>query len=135
MSDQNEILSDEQLLDYTQGKRKKLVEHLTSGGKIPDDRGDKMVLLSALDGMDKVSLTKIRIKAEDKQSDTASQATNIVARLLTLMVPKKAQHFDPDLKLPVLDVNVPDLNVIDGETALGTQNTNYETFSKQFTFD
>ena len=69
MSDQAEqsnIASDEQQLEYTQSKRKLVVESLMEGGTVPKDRGEKMVLLAALADMDKVSLTKLRIKADEK---------------------------------------------------------------------
>ena len=132
--DQPEQISDEQRLEYTQAKRKMVIEDLMKEGKAPQDKGEKMVLLTALSDMDKVSLTKLKIKADEKQADTTSQASAILSRFLTMVVPNKVRHFDPDIKTPVLGEEIPAIELVDGETAVGTQNVNYETFQKLNTF-
>lgn len=133
MSNENVVIeSDEDRLEYTQTKRKQLVEFLTPGNSMPADKGDKMILLSALDGMDKASLTKLRIKADEKQTDASSQAAGIFAKLLKIIVPEQAKNFDNTSILPTQDVQLPAIELIEGEMDVGTQNGNFETFSKQY---
>lgn len=127
---QPEQVSDEQRLEYTQAKRKVVIEALMQGGKAPEEKGDKMVLLTALSDMDKVSLTKLKIKADEKQSDSTSQASAILSKFLTMVVPNKVRHFDPSIKTPTLCDDLPVIDLVDGETAVGTQSVNYESFQK-----
>lgn len=122
--------SEEEVLEYTQAKRKKLVEHLISKG-VPGDRGDKAILLQALSDMDKPALVKLRIKSEDKNAGTNAQAALAIASLMTQMSPKKLVNFDASVVPPSLDDNkVPDFEYVEGQTVLGTQGGSYQEFMK-----
>lgn len=127
----NKILSpEEEVLEYTQSKRKQIVEHLTSKG-VPDDRGDKAILLQALADMDKPALVKMRIKSEDKNAGTNAQAALAIASLMTQMSPKKLVNFDPTVVPPTLDdKKIPDFEYVDGQTVIGTQGGSYSEFMK-----
>jgi hypothetical protein len=128
-----ELSPEEQVLAYTQGKRKKLVEVMTENNTMPADKGDRMVLLAALSDMDKVSLTKMKIKSEDKNAILAGKSSQAIAELLSKVVPKQFQHKAiPESVFPVLSDDLPPIELVDGETTLGTQSGNYESFNKKF---
>lgn len=128
---ENILPTDDLVLQYTQNKRKNLIESLTIKGQ-PADRGDKMVLLAALDGMDKVALTKMRIKTDDKQSNVQAQSIAILGKLLTSVKPKAFEIFDDSIITPVLSEEISFPLLIEGEMAIGTQSNNFESFIKQF---
>jgi len=123
---------EDQILEYTQSKRRSLIESLTKNNSQPDDRGDKMVLLSALDGMDRATLTKMRIKTDDKQANATSQAATAIAQLLNTVVPKQLERFDESRTAPMLDNDFPLPTFIEGETITGTQGGDYAEFMKKF---
>lgn len=127
----NKVLSPEdQVLEYTQAKRKQLVEHMTVKG-VPEEKGDKAILLQALADMDKPALVKLRIKSEDKNAGTNAQAAMAIASLMTQMSPKKLVNFDPTVVPPSLDdKQIPDFEYVDGQTVLGTQGGSYSEFMK-----
>lgn len=128
--DETILSTEEEVLAYTQAKRKKLVEHLSSKG-IPDDKGDKAILLQALADMDKPALVKLRIKSEDKNAGTNAQAALAIASLMTQMSPKKLVNFDPTVIPPTLDDGkIPDFEYVEGQTLLGTQGGSYSEFMK-----
>jgi len=131
-----ELTPEEQSLEYTQNKRKQLVDLLTVGEGMPADRGDKMVLLSALSDMDKVTLTKMKIKSEDKQAVLAGKTAQAIAALLSKVTPRHLQaQPTTDTLFPTLGNDIPEVELVDGETTLGTQSENYESFSKKMFID
>jgi hypothetical protein len=77
-------LNDEQLLNYTQNYRTQLVEVMVKDG-MPVDSKDRLVLLSALDSIDKQAINKKKIA-------TAEQGLE-ADRLVALTVAKMAERF------------------------------------------
>ena len=131
-TNQGELSPEDKRLEYTQSKRKLLIESLTKGDSPPEDRGDKMVLLAALDGMDRSSLTRLRIKTEDKAANNAAAAAAMIAELLTTVSSNRVESHDVNRPLPVLE-NVHDkFDFVDGETVSGTQSENYNDFMNKF---
>ena len=77
-------LSDEDqlILDQNIQLRQTLISKLTKGGDIPGQSGDKILLLGLLDGTDRAILSRAKIKAEEKSTESMAQTRAMVANLL-----------------------------------------------------
>lgn len=127
------VSSENEMLAFTQRTRKLIVDNLTNNGKsIPADKGDKIVILAALDGMDKQTLGRMRIKTDDKAADSNAIAASAITKLLTSMNPRALENNQGQREVPVLDSNIPNLTDVEDETVLGTQSGTFESFSIQY---
>lgn len=132
MSDHTSIpesLSEDQVLAYTQHKRKAIVQELTKTGAVPEDNSSRNMLLQALDGMDRAALTSKRIKSEEKNGGMAG-AASLVAALLTQVTGKKltSDIIDPNRPTPLLGQDVPPPQLVPGETEINPRQLDYDTF-------
>lgn len=125
------VTSEERSLEYTQGVRKRIVDELTEKG-IPQDKGILIAVLHTLDGMDRQTLGKMRIKTDDKAATSQAAAAGMVAQILTQMNPKQLERHDPTRLAPTLGKEFEDVELIEGETAGGTQGGDYEGFTKKY---
>lgn len=135
-------MSDEQIVSYTQGVRKRMVDEMTTSG-IPSDKGDRMVLLAALGDMDRTAVAKMKIGSKERQGQADREAALIAERLRAQYGSKppflaKAPEDDDDgiidgeyseVKIPQLDTtDLPALELKPGETDVGISTMNYEEF-------
>lgn len=130
--DQANIPDEIKDLSFVREKRKELIRDMTAEG-LPKDKGDRMVLLTALSDMDRAALTKLRIKSDDKKNEQNAQAASIIAKLLTSVSPANIAQDIPDnavARPPTYEGSVEGSAFIDGQTAIGTHNTTYEEFVK-----
>lgn len=125
-------LTDEEILTYTQGKRRDLVDAITEKG-MPEEKGDRMVLLAALGDMDRTAVAKIRIGAQERQSDDDRRAHLLITLLTerfgtTAVPPSRPEHA---ALAPVLDESVlPPLQVLPDELSVGVDTRGYEQFQR-----
>lgn len=114
-------------LEYTLGVRKTIIGKLIGDGEIPGNTADKILLVAALDGMDRTVLARTKIKSDERTAQGQQQSAKMVAELL-LSVNNKTSgpRVEP---LAEVDYIVDDL--VKGETDIGDQTLNYETFLKQ----
>jgi hypothetical protein len=132
-----EVLSEDDVLQYTQRKRIELVDHMTVGG-MPAEAKDRSTMLMALDGLDRQALTKQRLKTDEKIADSDRMAANIIGTIFSrlgkspyertidgtsgeqpaLLPPPK-----PDLGL------LPAIDVVPGEMDQGTSELTYDSFT------
>jgi hypothetical protein len=119
------------LLDLTMRTREELIVSLTKKG-IPEDRADKSLLVSLLDGVDRTILSKSRIKVDSKISDTNAQAASLIANVLTKINTKNIRVIDDQREIPQLPLDVEGITFIDGELDTGTQNNSFDTFIAKF---
>lgn len=76
--------TDDDVLGYTQGLRRRFVDALTeNGAKIPTDKDNAMLMLGALDSMDRAALGNKRLKVDKNIGDAVVQGTALVAQLFT----------------------------------------------------
>ena len=73
-------LSDDEILAYTQAKRRELVSKMTETG-IPEDNKDRLTLLAALDGMDRAALTVQKIASKEKTASADREAQMLIASI------------------------------------------------------
>lgn len=81
---ENKTKTEDEILDYTQQQREKIVSKLTSNG-VPGDVKELGIILSALDGMDKVALSKKKLQSDAGLADKFGMASLAITEMLTKM--------------------------------------------------
>lgn len=126
-------MSDDQILALTQRTRVGVVNHLANKkpGGIPDDKEDRDALFKALDGLDKVALTRKRIAADVEQASGVSQAVSLIS---TLLRQSKTTYNTVDVddatvvSAPTLSNDIPEPELVPGETEINAGQLNYDAF-------
>jgi hypothetical protein len=120
-------------LEYTLSVRESIVKHLLTKGPVPEDKADKMLLISALDGMDRTILSRAKIKLDSKTNDIAANSNSIIANLLQRISPKQiaSNNYNPDLVIPVLSTDIELLETVDDEVTIGTIEETFDNFTKR----
>jgi hypothetical protein len=125
------VSAEDQVLDYTQEKRMRIVEEfIPSDGKpITQDLKLLALTLQAMDGMDRAALGKKKIKVEEEGNKTQEQAAGLIAEILakansishgTPMPGRQAPSLPPEVGAPTL---------IAGETDVGPRQRSYDEFT------
>jgi hypothetical protein len=127
-------MSEDQVLAYTQGKRRVIIDKLTEAGKVPDEKTEVSLLVSALDGMDRAALTQKRIKADEKSAQGMAGAANIIAKLLTQVNSKgKNTDLENSSSAPLtLGDEIPAPNLVPGETEITPGQMDFDSFTASF---
>lgn len=146
MSDQNNKvisealdMNDEDIVSFTQRTRKKLVDQITgSGQNMPSEKGDQLVLLTALTDMDRTALGKMKIGAKERQGAADREAAAIIAKMFGTFgssspFEKKGELIEgTPVRAPQLeDSSLPPLTTVPGETDVGLSTENYEQFMQR----
>lgn len=122
------LTPEEEVLQYTQDKRKKIVESIMIQG-VPSDKGEKAILLQALADMDRPALVKMRIKSEDKNASGNAAAALAIANLMSKVSLKSVKNTIPSSNAPILETEkLPEFGYVEGETLIGTQSGSYNEF-------
>lgn len=126
------VLGDDQILDYVQQQRQALVKDITKKG-MPQDNGERNLMLAALRDMSHDVLTKKRIGTEKQASQEQTRA--IVAAILTAATPRTGRLETDGIAsgtIPTLDVSRLDpLDVVPDETRQGEIHDNFESFQER----
>jgi hypothetical protein len=129
------IENEDQVLNFTQRKRQQIITQMmgTNGEKLKElERGDKMVLLQALDGMDRSALGKKRLKTDEKTAASAAAAAALIAQVLTAPGVSQAGRSDaPRASVPTLPTNIPDPQLVPGEIATDAPQMDVDSFMAQ----
>ena len=132
MSDQpvNIRETEDEVMDWSQDKRRWIIDQMLKDGKLPEDPAEKKVILSALDGMDKAALGKKRLKIEEKTNATQEQAAAIIAKILAGMSTNKPTTVQNTLPkaAPVLGPEIPNPVLVEGETSVDAVQQTYTSF-------
>lgn len=127
-------LEDQQRLEFTNKLRKKLIETLVTDEDkpgIPQEKADKALLVSLLDGMDRTTLSKAKIKTEDKAVKGNADATNLIAEVLRgLSTNQKQKAQSGGGSIPTLPSDVK-FSDVEGETQLGTHGVKIDEFMQK----
>lgn len=134
-----EVSPEDEVLAYTQGMRRRIVNKLTNDGKtIPGTESkDILILNQTLDSMDKAALGKMRIKVEEKANQTQEQAAGMIAQLLQKVTSQKPFEVIEGVarEIPQLPESVPAPRLVEGETATVAAQQDFDTFTARFTPD
>lgn len=126
-------LSEDQALAFTQGHRRAVVRELTRNCALPSDADERKLLLAALDGMDRTTLTVKRIKSDEKVGGEMAGAAGAVANLLSQLSSrsnKRTAGIEGSDQPPALDRTVPDPTLVPGETDVNPGQLTYDSFTR-----
>lgn len=112
-------------LKYTKDIRGRIVNTLIKDG-IPTDPKLLAPLLTTLSDMDRTTLTKMRIKTDNKLADNQMDTNAIITKLLT-SVKVSALAVSGD-SVRQISADLPSIEIVPGEIDIGTINSTYEEF-------
>jgi hypothetical protein len=116
---------DKDLLESCIDVRKNLIASLTVGG-MPKESEDQKVLLAALTGMEKIALTRARLKSEEE----ASKNHNEIQKLIAAVLLKTPKRFDLGDGAPLLLDDSEELtDIVVGELSIGNTDLRLEDFT------
>lgn len=130
---EQQVMSDDDVLFYTQGVRKSLVHEMTKDG-LPAEKGDRMVLLAALGDMDRSALGNKKIGAKERAGQADRQAAMLIAAMTGQLGNKSPFEVAPASnqplgRAPVLDESgLQELTLAPGETEIGLANVGFDEF-------
>lgn len=128
-----ELITEDDVIQYTRSKRKDLVEELTKNGA-PKDKDEQHVLLSALDGLDRSALTRLKIKTEETNNKNQQNIAALMAKVLTSINPSETFVVEGTCReIPILDERIPDPILVAGETDLNPEQLDYDKFMANYT--
>jgi hypothetical protein len=117
----------QRLLAFTVNTRESIVKELMKDGKAPEDTGGRILLMQALDGIDRTVIGKAKIKVDENNSKNQQQMTSMVAKLLTsVTTPRSTEPRRP----AVLDAEFIVRDKVEGESDIGVQSLTYKQFFK-----
>lgn len=130
------VMSDDEVLDYTQLQRRKFIRHFTSNGEqLPTDPKDAKVLLTALSDMDRTALGKKRIKSDEEIAKMNAQSVDAIAAEVrrTMGDRYRADPNGETRPAPTVDEStLPPLETLEGEMAIGDTSETHEAFQERY---
>lgn len=129
----NGSLDEDQIMVYTHGIRRQLVNGIMKDGQVPNDTREIQALAGVLNDMDRSAISVKKIKSDEKVADASNAGgASLVAKLLLQLNPSsiKADAVG-NITPPVLGSDIPPLNVKPGETDIGTSSLTFDEFSKE----
>lgn len=124
----------DQDIEYVRGKRKEIINHLTKKG-VPEDDKQVALLLSALNDMDRTSLSRKKIKVESDTAANNKQAADLIASIFMQPDSKKLGMAAVDGMLgtiPSVEGRLPEVEVLPGEMAVNPPQLDYNAFMSKF---
>lgn len=133
------IMSEDEVLQYTHGVRKAIVDKITDNGqKIPaEDPKLLHTILATLDGMDRSALGRKKIQSEEKLAGAnQAMAAGIIATVLQQVGSGHNLPFTSaegiERAIPVLGNDVPEPVLVDGEIDTNAPQQSFESFQRKF---
>ena len=124
-------MTEDDVLLYTRAQRMALANELTKDG-VPTDKDNAGILLHALDGLDKASLTKLRILADEKANKQSANNAALIAEVLSKVGNSAYQMSGVSRNDTSLPDDIPNPEIVEGELETNPTQVDYDTFMKQF---
>ena len=127
----DESIEDSRRLEFTQKLRENLIKKLVvdiNSPNVPTNEDGVKLLTSLLDGMDRTTLSKMKIKSEDNLANNAAQTSAQVAQLLSMIIPEDIKVRGVTRQAPTLDKSIQIEDTVPGETEIVAKQTNYDDF-------
>lgn len=115
-------LEDKARLELTLRVRENAIRELTKTGKLPEDKMDRAFLVQMLDGMDRTVLTRTKIKTDDQAAKSQADSAKLIADALLRVETRRATG----RVIPVETIELPAIEVVEGETSIGVQTFKYD---------
>jgi hypothetical protein len=132
------VLTDDVILQFTQGTRKKFVAHILSEG-FPEDTKSQNVLLTALADMDRAALGNKRIGAAERQTAADVLVAKTIARISEqygqvnpFAAAESAVGVVSGTTPTIEPTRLPSANPAPGETDIGLCEGNYNSLMALF---
>lgn len=136
MSEVIPVMGEDEVLAYTQNKRKQIVDHLTKDQAVPEDGSSRDMLLRALDGLDKAAFTKKRLQADDRNNgNMAAMMASLLTHLSSNKGAPMAEVVDNGTPPPALGSDIPAPTLVPGETDIGAPQMDYDSFMAPYKED
>ena len=116
-------------INFSQQIRETAIKQLFKDGFIPEATSDRVTLIQLLDGMDRTTLAKTKIKAED----SAAKNNNAVQTMIADALKKVSRNPNGNVirTLPTeLDESLDVSTLVSNETFIGIEQLDYETFMR-----
>lgn len=125
-------LSSENLLNYTQMVRKRLINSITRKG-MPEDKDERMQLMQALRDMDQTSVNRLRLDVDKQSAENSRAAQEIIGQLYQVNpYGLRARPGEERDTVPEPDVSdLPELEFDDGEKHIGLVTESSADFMKR----
>jgi hypothetical protein len=128
------IQNEDQILHYTQGQRKTIVERLMKMEHDKLEGSDKTMLLMALDGMDRSALGRKRLKTDENVAASQVAVAGLIAKVLATPGALQAHQLLDGLTsrpIPQLPAEIPEPTLVPGEMDTEAPQMDYTTFMTQ----
>jgi len=126
-------MSDDDVLDYVQGQRKRVADILTKDG-LPEDRDTLEVLLSTLDGLGRTALGKKKVKSEEngnKNTMAAIEAMQLLGKQFGNTNPFLKEVNQTSVIEHVVETDrLPKITTVEGEKDIGISANTYDDFTR-----
>lgn len=125
-------MTDDEVLQFTQHKRKELVDTLCEKG-VPTDPKEQQVLLAALGDMDRTALTKKRLNSDNNNAAADREAQLAIAAIYQRVGNRSPFEVDANAPIEGVAIEVPEklvekLELVPGETEIGVKEMTYSQF-------
>jgi hypothetical protein len=126
-------MTDDEVLDYTQLKRRQVVDHVTRDGFTNLDNEDMGLILKAVDGMDRTALTRKKIASDEKIADKDLQAAGVISTIFAKFGNKnpfeRTVNPGAGAGAPTPDLSqLPAIETVPGENHIGQIDLTYDSF-------
>lgn len=117
-------------LDRSQSIRMLIIDTMTKEGKLPEDKSDRAFLLEALNGMDRTTLSRAKLKVESASAQNAAATVQIVGEILARVANNKTPIIEGQARreAPALPTDIVVENPVEGETMIGVEMMTYDSF-------
>ena len=115
-------------LNFTQQKREQIIGDLMVDGKFPEDKDGRNSVIKLLDGMDRTSLTKTRLRSDDAANQNQEATLAVIAQLLTRTSAVPKIDTPARREAPALEGEFAHVVPVPGEMAGGDTSLNYDNF-------
>ena len=128
------LITDEDVLRFTQKKRKAFLDHVLLKG-FPDDKDGQHTLLATLADMDRAALGNKRIGAVEKLAGSermVAQAITDVVKHFGAVNPFEGNGNPVEIDITPNATLLPSANTVPGETSIGIETGDFNDFVKEF---
>jgi hypothetical protein len=130
--DESILLTDDDVLRFTQSTRKQFLDNLLKAG-FPESVKEQQVFLMAMSDMDRTALGNKRIGANEKQAAADVLVAKAIAQISTQCGSGNPFENSRTGELPQLKSELlPEANAAPGETNVGLCEENYKSLMEMF---
>lgn len=125
-------LSDDQIIQFTQSKRKAFVDYLLFEG-MPEETNQQTVLLTALADMDRTALGNKRIGSSEKQTAADALVARAISQLSMQLGTRNPFQENGEKGEPKVETDkLPEISTVPGELDVGLSDENYQNLISRF---